>query len=108
MRSSNLTEANLCGADLSNTKLDDSTFHSAYLGGTVLSTANLNRADMREAILCSAVLEGTNLELAKLKNADLRGANLKNSIWTWAEYDEAKGLDKTRYRPQEIKLQNNE
>jgi uncharacterized protein YjbI with pentapeptide repeats len=48
------------------------------------------------------------LELAKLKNADLRGANLKNSIWTWAEYDEAKGLDKTRYCPQEIKLQNNE
>jgi uncharacterized protein YjbI with pentapeptide repeats len=108
MRSSNLTEANLCGADLSNTKLDDSTFYSAYLGGTVLSTANLNRADMRKAILCSAVLEGTNLELAKLENADLRGANLKNSIWTWAEYSGAKGLDKTRYRPQEIKLQSNE
>ena len=66
-----LSDADLCRADL----------HRAYLTwanlrGADLSDANLGRADLRRANLCRANLRGVDLSGASLGDADLSGADL--------------------------------
>ena len=61
----NLSEADLCGANLSGANL-----RRADLSGAKLCRANLSEADLSEADLC-----GANLCRANLSEADLSGAN---------------------------------
>ena len=67
---------------------------SAYLRGADLSGADLSGADLRGAYLRGAYLRGADLSGADLRGADLSGADLRG----------AKGINKLRYTPLMILL----
>ena len=69
-----LSDANLNGADLS-----DANLGRADLNGADLSDANLGRADLRRADLRCADLNGADLNGADLSDTDLNGANLSGA-----------------------------
>lgn len=76
-----MTGANLCGANLEKTNLYQANLCSAdlrgaNLHGAILSAANLKGANLFGANLKEAILSAANLEDANLSSADLRGANL--------------------------------
>jgi hypothetical protein len=83
---SDLTEANLRGADLRRAKLHQANLRGAvlaeanlrwtHLGGADLSEANLRGADISEANLRGANLSGANLIKVALVETDLTGADL--------------------------------
>ncbi|ETW93965.1 MAG: hypothetical protein ETSY1_36970 [Candidatus Entotheonella factor] len=101
--------ANLCGADLRETRLTQQNLAGsnlqgailsrAYLGGADLRGANLQQADLTDALLGQANLQGANLRQASLKKAYLtdanlqravlRGATLQGAILTSANLDQA-------------------
>ncbi len=77
----NLEEANLKGANLKGANLSDANLKYANLGGANLSYANLSYANLRSANLSGAELKYANLSGANLKGVDLSGANLDYSSW---------------------------
>lgn len=79
LRAAELTEADLCGANLGQVDLRE-----ANLSGAILFDANLSAADLREADLNEAMLWR-----ADLRRADLRGANLSGAILSRANLREA-------------------
>ncbi len=82
--------ANLCGADLRETRLtrqnlawsnlQGAVLSRAYLGGADLRGANLQLADLTHALLGEANLQGANLRQASLQKAYLVDANLQRAI----------------------------
>ena len=62
---------------LKSKNLDD-----AKLAGAELECANLEGASLRDAELCEANLYGANLNDAVLHHADMSGANLENAVLT--------------------------
>ena len=98
-----LNEADLSGADLSNTKLQfadlsraklwSADFKDVDLSGAKLNGADLNSADLTRAKLFWADLSGAKLFWANLKDVDLRRADLRkaqiyktlnlNQKWKW-------------------------
>jgi hypothetical protein len=79
-----LTSANLNGADLTRAYLTN-----AKLNGADLSRAELTRADLTGAYLTNAKLNGANLTGANLTRADLTGANLTRADLTGARFTDA-------------------
>ena len=73
----NLNFANLEGAFLMKTHLDRAHLKSANLRGAILSGADLLIARLNAADLENADLAGANLHAADLEGANLRGANLE-------------------------------
>ena len=71
-----LSEINLCGANLKFTNLSDSNLFSANLSGASLFKANLSGANLIEANLSHTDLGEANLSNANLSNADLYDARL--------------------------------
>ena len=69
-----LSGANLHGADLSDADLRYADLHDANLHG-----ADLSHADLSDAYLCGADLSGANLHGANLSDADLRYADLSDA-----------------------------
>ena len=84
-----LRNANLVGADLSNTDLREANFDNANLTGANLNNAILKKASLQKANLSGAKLEETNLknsdmqwsefQAAELAGVFLNGANLSNA-----------------------------
>jgi uncharacterized protein YjbI with pentapeptide repeats len=90
----NFREANLAGANLSRTVLDDGDFTSAYLASINLYQTSLVRANFMCADLIEANLDGSSLISADLTNCNLRGAslvraNLQEAILTGANLENA-------------------
>jgi hypothetical protein len=79
LRGANLSDANLSGADLSGANLSGADLRGADLSGADLRDANLSGADLRDAYLSGADLRGANLRGANLSGANLRGANLSGA-----------------------------
>ncbi len=78
----NLSNTDLCYADLSNANLRGADLRGADLSNANLRNANLSNADLRNANLRGADLRGADLRSANLSGADLRGAkNVDNAIW---------------------------
>jgi hypothetical protein len=72
--------ANLEGARLWRTHLEDATLDSANLRGAFLGGADLSKSHMHKAVLEGALInEGANLDQADLSGANLREANLADS-----------------------------
>lgn len=84
-----LRSTDLCGADLSDLRLDGANLWGAYLQHTVahgvrLSEANLSWAQLQDsrfggAVLSGASLYGTRLQEVTLNEADLTGAQLQQA-----------------------------
>lgn len=72
-----LSEANLCGADLRRAHLDSTNLSEANLRGADLSRADLTRADLKGAQLNEADLSGADLRWAHLSWTNFRKANLR-------------------------------
>ncbi|MFE4660770.1 pentapeptide repeat-containing protein [Streptomyces hydrogenans] len=92
--------SDLCGADFTKAKLNNSDFSGAALTGARFSEANLRRAnlsncDLREAqfdegvILHRANLDNANLSGANLRKAQLQGAFLRGADLSGADLHEA-------------------
>ncbi len=79
LRAANLSEADLCGANLGEADLRE-----ADLSGAILFDANLSAADLRGADLTEAMLWR-----ADLRRADLRQANLSGAVLSRANLREA-------------------
>tara|TARA_B100000927_G_C16124199_1_gene332504 strand:- start:69 stop:512 length:444 start_codon:yes stop_codon:yes gene_type:complete len=73
LRVANLRNANLSGADLGGAKL-----RGANLSNANLSGANLGSADLNSANLSNANLSGANLGFADLGRARLKGITARN------------------------------
>lgn len=71
-----LSEIDLCGANLKLTNLSDSNLFAANLSGASLFKANLSGANLIEANLSHTDLGEANLSNANLSNADLYDARL--------------------------------
>lgn len=90
LSSTNLTKANLVGANLDRVKLNntisiEADFHDANLNGANLSHANLTGANLTQAKLdrsnlIGANLSNTNLSAASLHEANLNKADLSDAI----------------------------
>jgi uncharacterized protein YjbI with pentapeptide repeats len=74
-----LSEANLCGTDLSRLNLTQAELRKAKLNGANLSGANLRGANLIQADLSGTNLSGANISHANISRANLRGANLRNA-----------------------------
>lgn len=81
---SQLSNANLLGAEIKGARLDRSVFKDANLSHCDLTGCNLSNTNFEHAIL-----EGTNLSYTILKHANLRNTDLTNTNLDWAELDEA-------------------
>ncbi|MBE9089720.1 pentapeptide repeat-containing protein [Microcystis aeruginosa LEGE 11464] len=79
LRGANLMEANLRGANLRGAILSRAILSGAILNGAILKEANLKEANLKEAILWGANLRGANLSRAFLGWAILRGADLREA-----------------------------
>jgi len=87
--------ANLIGADLSETYLNGADLSEAYLSGADLrradlrranlSMTDLRRADLRRANLSMTDLSGANLNGACLREANLNGADLREANLSGAD-----------------------
>ncbi len=82
-------DSNLSGADLSGADMRGAILSRAELKGANLSKANLSGADLREANLSGADLGEANLSKAYLSGADLRGANLIRANLNGADLSES-------------------
>ena len=79
LRGANLSNADLRHADLRVANLLDANLKGADLKVADLRVANLKGADLRFADLRDANLRGADLRVADLRVANLRGANLKGA-----------------------------
>jgi uncharacterized protein YjbI with pentapeptide repeats len=77
---SNLRDAQLSGATLSESDLESASLARANLEGARLNAANLKGADLSGANLRGSDLWQANLRGANLKDADLRGADLSQCV----------------------------
>jgi transcriptional regulator with XRE-family HTH domain len=96
----NIAGANLCEANLQNTKLFKANLQGANLAGAKLKEvelikANLQRANLWKADLQGAYLLGANLQGAILYKADLQGAFLKDANLTRTPIKDAVGDSQT-------------
>jgi uncharacterized protein YjbI with pentapeptide repeats len=94
----NLSYANLQGADLGVANLQEADLAGANLQEADLAGANLQEADLaganlQGADLAGANLQGANLRVVKLQEANLRGANLQEADLTSANLQEADLID---------------
>lgn len=100
LRGADLSDANLCGADLQWVRMDRAFLRDAALCGAKLNGAVLEEADLRGANLSrhahfgstdlsNVTLTGANLGFADLRGADLSGAILKHAILTESRLDGA-------------------
>src|SRR5680860_203999 len=71
--------ADLSDADLCNANLRGADLRNANLSNADLSGANLSGADLPDANLSNADLSGANLSVADLRNADLSDAELNSA-----------------------------
>jgi hypothetical protein len=78
---------------------------AAIKSGADLSRANLYGANLSGANLYGANLSGANLYGADLSGADLSGANLYGANLYGANLSRAKGINKNRYTPLTILLE---
>jgi len=85
----NLSEADLCGANLRWANLCRANLCGADLRRADLSWANLRGADLREADLCRADLSEADLSGTNLRGADLSEADLREADLRWADLREA-------------------
>ena len=97
----NLSQADLHGADLSRTYLCWANLHSADLGMANLCEADLSWADLPGADLHGVNLDGATLNGTSLCRADLRGTSLdktdlRGANLSWASLGEARTYEHTR------------
>ena len=90
LSNANLSQADLCGADLSGADLSQANLCGAYLSNANLSQANLSGADLSKAYLSWANLSGAYLSEANLSGADLSKANLSQANLSGADLCGAK------------------
>lgn len=86
---SNLTGAQLEGANLTETIARRTVFDQANLSRTVFSRADLYQASLRGADLRQACLAGADLGQCDFSRADLRGADLTGARLTRADFSQA-------------------
>jgi uncharacterized protein YjbI with pentapeptide repeats len=89
----NLFETNLSGADLHGANLQWADLSKTTLWGTNFRGANLSgvdfyRASLRDADLHGANLSGADLRWANLQGADLHEADLSGADLRWVELNE--------------------
>jgi len=87
LRSADLHERNLMGADLSDADLRNVTLILARLRDADLRRARLVGADLRETIFMEATLKKADLSKTNMRGANLTGADLKDILYdrstTW-------------------------
>jgi hypothetical protein len=76
LRRADLSDANFSGAHLSRADLSDANLSGAHLSAAILSHADLSHADLSDADLSGAHLSRANLRRAYLSDANLSDANL--------------------------------
>jgi uncharacterized protein YjbI with pentapeptide repeats len=86
---SDLSEANLTGADLRQAVLDGAIAHRVQLGDAQMDKASLVRVVAEEANLAGARLVAANAERIVLGGANLQGAVLDDASLVHAELDDA-------------------
>ncbi|MDX2215251.1 MAG: pentapeptide repeat-containing protein [Oculatellaceae cyanobacterium bins.114] len=96
-----LTEANLAGANLSNTDFTGAKLTGANLSNIDFTGAKLNNADLhvvnlRNTNLTGAGLNNANLCFANLRNTNLTGAELNNADLCFADLDKVVIDEKTQ------------
>jgi uncharacterized protein YjbI with pentapeptide repeats len=89
LRSANLVEANLHGANFAWADLGEADLGAANLSGADLAGANLSEASLRAADLGAARVARANLHGANLRGTNLAGANLSEASLLWANLREA-------------------
>lgn len=102
--SSDLSNAQFVGCDLSNCDFSHATMDGAVLRSAGCTEANFAKASLQKAILRGATLQsanltGANLTGADLAYADLRGANLATANLTDASYGETAYDEYTKWPP---------
>ncbi|WP_406331018.1 pentapeptide repeat-containing protein [Streptomyces sp. NBC_00203] len=90
-----LSQADLCGAWLTDARMPGADLRGVLLGGADLTRADLQGADLSEAWLSAATLEETKLQKArlaeaKLDEAELYGTHLTGAVLTDCRMDHAK------------------
>lgn len=85
----NLSQANLCRANLNGASLWDTNLSRANLREANLREASLDNADLTQSNLIEANLRAAHLWTAKLIRADLRDANLQEAALVGADLREA-------------------
>jgi hypothetical protein len=107
----NLSGADLSGADLSGADLRGARLHNADLAGANLSEADLRRADLSDALLGLADLSGADLGSADLSNANLRStdnlseADLRSADLRSADLSYVEGISRTELEQQTESLE---
>lgn len=91
-------EADLTGADLTGTTLDEADLHGAVLDEANLKGTTLSSADLSQASLKGAKLEGTTLAGADLEGADLSRAQIVGADLSAARLNGADLTDATLTR----------
>jgi uncharacterized protein YjbI with pentapeptide repeats len=89
LRGANLSRAKLRGANLSTANLSGANLNGARLNGTSLIGADLRDANLIAADLRWATLRWAILFKADLGGANLSGANLSEGYLSWANFSEA-------------------
>lgn len=90
VRQANLSGANLSESDLSGANLSESDLSGANLSKSDLSRAHLSRANLSESDLSGANLSRARLFETDLSGAKLRGADLSKAYLTKADLSRAK------------------
>ena len=89
LRGANLNDTNLCCGNLRGANLTSTNLHGAYLCDANLSGANLYGANLSDANLTSTNLHGAYLSGANLSDANLSGANLSGAYFCDANLSDA-------------------
>ncbi len=87
-----LTDCNLCSAQINNSNLANSTMFNTQLNNTSLANANLSNARIKNSSLINANLKNATLDSTHVRNVDFSGANFT-------------GADLTNSHLSQIKLQ---
>jgi uncharacterized protein YjbI with pentapeptide repeats len=85
LENADLRKANLKGANLRASDLDESDLSNVNLSG-----ADLERAKLYNANLSNSILTGANLQFAKMRGANLSKADLSGANLRWARLQDVK------------------
>ena len=97
LQDADLVHADLRDADLRKARLQRANLSRARLDGADLQAADLSFISLQGASLRGADLRGAVLDGADLRQADLSGARLDPGALSRTHWDEAIGLDRTRF-----------
>lgn len=95
---SRLDEADLTGAAMNHTKVLQSTFVSANLGGTKFRDANLEYVSLNNADLTGVDLQNADIRAVDFTDANLSNATIGSTVFISCSFKSARGLDSVNHQ----------